>query len=390
MNKQNLDIPECRHDNFNNAIKKINNRAYKLKLPPLKQKFIKSFVEETTITIITDGRPKQSKIYSKYFRYEVIGDIPQIEGYNYIGVIEKLENGNKINTNEFIKVDMDKIKHYYNQPIVCNHCNTNRTRKKSIILEKDGKYIQVGRGCLKDYLGIDSLSTFTHIDTIYNLESYEIIEDGKYIPPHYKISDIVNLTDIHLQSNPYVKVDDYYSTNPPTKEVIKNELYHKSTNENLPKISDKTNQIIKYYQNKEYGNNEYINNLISFFKNEFIEEKNIGYIVASVHTHSKIIEKQEEIKLKANYYNNNQYVFEDVKKFDIECILVNYTTCENIYGTTFIYNFDYNGNKLTWFSSNSFDIPNHSKVALIGSVKGHKEFNGINQTLVTRCKIKKL
>ena len=38
----------------------------------------------------------------------------------------------------------------------CDHCKTNRNRKYTVVLkDKDNNYIQVGKSCVKDYIGVD-------------------------------------------------------------------------------------------------------------------------------------------------------------------------------------------------------------------------------------------
>ena len=57
--------------------------------------------------------------------------------------------------------------------------------------------------------------------------------------------------------------------------------------------------------------------------------------------------------------------------------------------TNYIHQFtDADGNVLVWKTSNGiYDIPTGTKVQIKGTVKGHDEYNGVKQTMLTRCKI---
>ena len=45
------------------------------------------------------------------------------------------------------------------------------------------------------------------------------------------------------------------------------------------------------------------------------------------------------------------------------------------------------GNTLVWKTSKSLDINEGEKFIIIGTIKGHDTYDGIKQTILTRCKI---
>lgn len=62
---------------------------------------------------------------------------------------------------------------------------------------------------------------------------------------------------------------------------------------------------------------------------------------------------------------------------------------EGQYGHTNVYTFDYEGNQLVWFTSSSIaNAEAGQKFLLTGTVKEHKEYNGIKQTMLSRCIVK--
>ena len=64
---------------------------------------------------------------------------------------------------------------------------------------------------------------------------------------------------------------------------------------------------------------------------------------------------------------------------------------ENEWGGKYIYTFDIDGNIFTWFSQSILDndINPGDAIVLTGTVKDHTEFNGILQTVLSRCIVKK-
>jgi len=74
--------------------------------------------------------------------------------------------------------------------------------------------------------------------------------------------------------------------------------------------------------------------------------------------------------------------------FDAEVIFVRYT--EGYYGTTTIIKFrDDVGNIFTWFASGGRDVERGARFTVRGTVKKHDEYRGEQQTVLTRCTLKK-
>lgn len=72
-------------------------------------------------------------------------------------------------------------------------------------------------------------------------------------------------------------------------------------------------------------------------------------------------------------------------------INVSYERCnsfESMYGTMFIEVFkDENGNTLIWKTASGMKVPVGNNVTIRGTIKDHQEYNGINQTVLTRVKV---
>jgi hypothetical protein len=84
---------------------------------------------------------------------EVTGMIPVVGNFTLVGVLETLSEG----TNIVKTVPGENLpEEYRNNSFFCDHCQTNRYRKEVVIVRNNetGEYVQLGKNCLKDYLGI--------------------------------------------------------------------------------------------------------------------------------------------------------------------------------------------------------------------------------------------
>jgi len=79
------------------------------------------------------------------------------------------------------------------------------------------------------------------------------------------------------------------------------------------------------------------------------------------------------------------------KMLGIPCKLVHRHSFQTDFGTTTLLKFETeSGNTVTWFASNPPQFDESREVMLKGTVKGHNEYKGVNETILTRCKIEQL
>ena len=77
---------------------------------------------------------------------------------------------------------------------------------------------------------------------------------------------------------------------------------------------------------------------------------------------------------------------------DMEVVYTNCRTIESYYGVSLVYTFKLGDNVLTWFCSGKGidpDIEVGEAVLLTGTVKDHKIYNGVKQTYLNRCIVKR-
>ena len=142
-------IPEGNMSLFEEKLNKLIKRSKKLNSEPIGFKTI-----NTILIPIKDEDGNDTGGSETFFEIEVIGAAPKLEGWNFIGTIDhnRDDAGNVVNL--FRNVPGKSIPHKYNDVGTdFDHCGKNIYRKDTFIVEKDGDTKQVGRSCLKDFLG---------------------------------------------------------------------------------------------------------------------------------------------------------------------------------------------------------------------------------------------
>lgn len=144
-------IPESNLAEFEKRAGKLMRRANKLgaKLEVVVRKDI--FEDrEHKITVQEDHKDVEKKIWVRYVSVTVEGDRPKFAGWNFIGTLEHTTEGNIMR----LVPQATAPEHFRHQPPCCDHCKAKRTRKDTYLVQhEDGRFMQVGRNCLSDFLG---------------------------------------------------------------------------------------------------------------------------------------------------------------------------------------------------------------------------------------------
>lgn len=129
--------------------------------------------------------------------------------------------------------------------------------------------------------------------------------------------------------------------------------------------------------------NTYFYNLQQVVKAGYCPKEKIGLLISAIPVMRRN-KKQNQIT------NSSEFLMNVGDKFKgIEVTLVFSKNFETAYGTSTLLSFvDESGNNIIWFKSGLIDIRYKSgdKFTISGSVKDHKLYNDIKQTVVTRCK----
>ena len=141
--------------------------------------------------------------------------------------------------------------------------------------------------------------------------------------------------------------------------------------------------------------NNYISNLRVVCAEDYIAPRDTGLAISlsvaylnHVMQEDKRVKEADERAAKREAESKSEFVGEVGQRLTIvlkSAELV--TSFETLYGLTRLYKFtDNNGNIFIWYASSSVD-PDKEFATLTGTVKDHSVYNGVNQTVMTRCKL---
>ena len=127
------------------------------KLAEMNKRAAKLGCEPTTLTVIEEYEVERKrkrtghKYMVKFLKIEVVGQSPKLNGWRLMAAIEMQDSGENMVRN----VPGQTVPESYRfTDTHCDHCKTQRYRKEVFILHHDdGRFAQVGRSCIADFLG---------------------------------------------------------------------------------------------------------------------------------------------------------------------------------------------------------------------------------------------
>lgn len=329
----------------------------------------------------------------EFIDIEITGPVPMLENWRLVAVLEHLKTGTLVKQ---IDLSIELPTSYFKATSDCHHCQTYRQRNKTFLLlnKESGKLFQVGTTCLNDFTGCDWDVWVQFYEMIFRFRekfNNEESEGSLYgaeritgIPLQMVIEQSVAI----IEKYGYKKkeVEYYYKISTATdvrQSIIdrfnKREGVLEPTPEQVAKAKDVINWVLGFENKPENERSSYEWSLLVLFQSGFISWNNIGITCSAVASYQKTLER-EKIKELSKWQGKVG------DKIETTVDVVNVTPFDGQYGITYLYKMiDKSGNVLTWFASKkALDACNNIKIK--GTIKQHREFAGIQQTVLTRVK----
>jgi hypothetical protein len=396
-------IYEMNFEKFEKKMKWAINKIAKIGNGSLSYKVVgESFVEL---------KIKGKKVPFKLFHIEAEFETPCINGWEFSATICHNHNGNVINVLPSFGRGVP-MSYFQAVHTTCEHCNSNRYRKDTFLLYnvEEKTFKQVGRQCLKDFLGYIQPEHYAKLAEFFaGLKDDEIDEnDESFSGGHYVIygntlewlamsKAVVDLFGQYV-SKAKAEENNDYSTESRVYEQFDN---FKLRVEKLRKLGIKietipdscygfANEAIEHLKAIE-PQNTYEGNLKVITNSEYFDYKFSGYMTSVVSFYQRFLDKREYKARQAKERAKmpiSCYCGTIGKREDFTLIVTKSLAFEGYYGITYINLMkDSKGNVFTW--STGKRLHEGSTYLIKGTVKEHSEYKNIKQTTLTRCKVLK-
>lgn len=152
----------------------LNKKALKLGMAPITLTEGKAFVKKERVS---REHTQDIEVERVYVPCTLEGQTPVLSGWSFVALLQHEDGGTIIRA--VPGVSEGQLKGFRNRPTECDHCQVNRRRNDTFVVrhEETGELKQVGRNCLRDFLGHENPHALASMAELIMLAA-EACQDG--------------------------------------------------------------------------------------------------------------------------------------------------------------------------------------------------------------------
>lgn len=343
----------------------------------------------------TDVEPVGNGEVRVFYNASIAGEAPKIAGYTFVARLDHNTDAtgasNLVYTmpGEIITAEQRSL------PANCEHCGWKRFRRDTYLLRNDatGEIIQVGRTCIKDFIGHDPNQMLkyasylrTAIEHVQNASQYDFqmnnwrtVEIGhflKYVALSIRTWGWVSGKEAYDYGTRSTKADAWNIMTDTTEQFKREGVV---VNEDDEK---KAAEALAWAVKQDKTSSDFMHNMVTLAETGYIDYKSAGVAAAIIQVHQKALEREAQQKLdftKSTHQGNKG------DRLTIEVTVYGKSYGNGSYGPwTRVSMIDAAGNVYVTFAGGKFDPAKGAKVKIRGTVKDHGEFKSVKQTNLNR------
>ena len=388
-------------DNILEAHKRIRKANDRLEKAGIEDRFEAVNIVSGEFEMKKGDYPFQSVQMVDFEEFEL--NFPKIgyEGWNFVASVSFEEGGTLVNA----VPGQSLIGWERPEAHLCEHCNLKRHRKASYVLknEDSGEFMQIGSSCLTLFLGIapalwavgfelpqPEASDFSRYEEMFDIRNWlaltlAVTDGGAGFVSRGKARGNEDLT---------ASVDDATSVFYPHHRLMARDQEYAAwigemqaeTVRILSEEQDHIDAIIE--SGKAVGqDSDYGMNLAVVLNSESVTRRSLGLLSSVVGVHHRNVEREAERKANPSVKGFLGEVKERLRGMKVTVTGMKYI--EGHYGvTTLVSMRAESGHEVRWFASGVKEFEIGQELVADFTIKAHEEFNGTDQTMVTRLTVK--
>lgn len=272
----------------------------------------------------------------------------------------------------------------------CDHCKTNRYRKETYLLtHEDGRQVQVGSTCIKDFLGLQVGISWLDTGSIsagFGVGSWARDNGTEYVLAlAWALIKLDGYKPASASSS--TKGDVFQVLYPPKQITPEYREWAGRVRALAVEAVERAAEVRAFILSDDFsGESEYVRNLKAIAAAEYVSDKNVGILVSAPQAWARHLERTliREKETEAP----SEWVGSVGDKLMLTATIRGVRFIEGDWGTTVLYTLKgQDGNLYKWFASReALGDETGVEVTIRATVKGHEEFRGMKETVLTRAK----
>lgn len=384
METRNFIIPASNQYDVEEQIQKLNKRAIKLSLPEIIVTFGKAFIDYKLIN------GQNTEIL--FLPVEIYGPLNvSYDGWQFVATLQHLSTGENIIRH--LVEDFDTPVKYHNSGSNCEHCNVKRYRKDTYLLHHtDGRFVQVGSSCIKDFLGGHSPDNILKM-AAFAAEIIHFMNGSSHVSnSEFNDDEIFHITKFLANTVAVIRNYGWVSKAnardndlvPTSSKVIDNILYQETAINLTDFDKNKAALATEWAENisdTECNDSDYLHNIRAIARSGMVGMRTAGFAASIIPAYDRAIAKLQSPKI-------SKHIGEIKSRIDLTLSLKDIFIGESTYGIFYKYTFlDQDNNIFVWISSYDHKLEKGNHYKINGLVKDHSEFRNQKQTILSHCKV---
>jgi hypothetical protein len=387
-------------ENLTARVAKIARKATRLGCAAITLAVIAAYVVRRTFTN-AEGETFTRSI--PVVDVELLGEAPTVPGFALLATIEHTPAGNILRQVPTEGLAEWNLAAYREVAANCDHCNVARRRNDTFLVHEleTGDVKQIGRTCLKDYMGgVDPHAMVALADAFTEcmvaVDGDREFDYGANGPAGSDLAEFLVYVAASIRLNGWTSRGNArrYDT-VATADDAMGALWDwtgkhpngKPTAADVDVARNALTFVTEELEGLGSKRNDYQHNLWVIIQGGVVESKHGGFAASIVSYHTRAVERFVQDRLQAAKAADSEHVGTPKQRLTFRATVERKSWFEGRYGVTHIYKFrDSKGNALTWFASRDQELTVGDVVALTGTVKKHDDYKGEAQTVLTRCK----
>lgn len=416
--KATYSIPEMNLQKLQDAIAKLNRKADRIGVKPVAidaqydcVKYLHNVEGQLTwLTeeeVIARGKVKNEDSQMAFYAVTIEGEYPKFDGWEFIAVLEPLitEDGaeNIIKTVPGKECPLEVTGRVGD----CDHCRTKRYRTETFVVRHEsGEYKVVGRQCLAAFLGgktpaqLAAMAEFLFDlnEMCDELGEYEPSEGG-FAPTGSMLDRLLAVTATVIDAVGWRSKASCEYGGTSTASIVSMYLnpprqlprWFVEVKEQMGDVSEHdgtAEKAIEWARSIDPGDSSYLHNVRLIARCEWVRSKHWGIACSIMMAYLREVDRLKEQARRAAL-PPSEHVGSVKERLTLTVTCNAVFQHDGYYGMVGIHKMvSDDGAVFTWFASESAEwLEKGCKYVIKGTVKGHDEYKGVKQTVLTRVKI---
>ena len=379
-------VHEGNLERLEKKVARLNSAARKLGCREIEVQIVG---EEYRKVELEDGR----EAYRRFVVVEVQGEAPQLNGWSFVATIQHEPEGNIIRA-----LPGEHVPEYFRTaPRKCDHCQQVRLRKDTYIVRNaEGQFKQVGRNCLKDFLG--HADPHAYAEYLENLQdvllttTWEQVAGGE---EYWDIREYLKTVLAVIREHGWTSRSRAEAEGFPSTAEIARTLFlgpRPDLSRVLARLTEKEPQAdqlidraLEWIRGLE-PQNDYLHNLKVACSQDLMNPRNYSLVASLIPAYKKatVSEGQQQRR------PESKHVGKVGEKVEVLVKVLRTMPLDGAWGITTLHIMeDREGNELVWFASTT-ELEEGRWYRLRGRVKKHDEYRGRKRTVLTGCRAEEL